>query len=157
MSMMDSQDPLAALRPLHAPEPIPWWPPAPGWWLLAGLVVAGILGVLWWRRRMAPRSAAMAELASLAARTRDPVEQAAGVNQLLKRYALVCWPRPGVASLTGEAWLEFLDEHGGAGDFSQGPGRALLQLPYGGTGPGADQLITLARRWIRANRPRRWR
>jgi hypothetical protein len=154
---MNAQDPLAALRPLHAPQPIPWWPPAPGWWLLAALALGAAAWLVWWRRRMAPRSAALSELSSLASRSRDPVERAAAVNRLLKRYALICWPHSGVASLTGEDWLAFLDEHGGAGDFSRGPGRILLTLPYGGVEPGSDQLIPLARRWIRANRPSGWR
>ena len=37
-------DPLAELRGYHPPDPVSWWPPAPGWWLLALL----ILGLLTW-------------------------------------------------------------------------------------------------------------
>ena len=46
-------DPLALLRGYHMPDPIDWWPPAPGWWLLliltiglgsaAGVLLAGSL------------------------------------------------------------------------------------------------------------------
>jgi len=151
---MSGQDPLAALRPLHAPDPIPWWPPAPGWWLLASLALAGAVWLVWWRRRMAPRTVALSELASLASRDSAPVEQAAALNRLLKRYALVCWPAAGVASLAGEDWLAFLDAHGGTGEFSKGPGRALLTLSYGGAGEVSEPLLALARGWIKANRPR---
>ena len=33
-------DPLEQLRALHLPEEIGLWPPAPGWWLLGGLLAA---------------------------------------------------------------------------------------------------------------------
>ena len=29
------------LRDLRLPEPVGWWPPAPGWWILAAIVVVG--------------------------------------------------------------------------------------------------------------------
>ncbi|MCO2006091.1 DUF4381 domain-containing protein, partial [Pseudomonas aeruginosa] len=31
-------NPLDRLEPLIAPLPVGWWPPAPGWWLLAAPV-----------------------------------------------------------------------------------------------------------------------
>ena len=33
-------DPLAQLRDIHLPEPILWWPLAPGWWVLIVLCLA---------------------------------------------------------------------------------------------------------------------
>ncbi|MCB1936772.1 MAG: DUF4381 domain-containing protein, partial [Nitrosomonas sp.] len=56
------EDPLAALRPLHAPPPVGWWPPAPGWWLAAVLVAAVIYWIYRYRKRMAPKRAALQEL-----------------------------------------------------------------------------------------------
>ncbi len=45
-------DPLAALQPSIAPQPITWWPVAPGWWLVAALLLL-LLGVsaIWILRR----------------------------------------------------------------------------------------------------------
>ena len=41
-------DPLAELRPNILPEPVGLWPPAPGWWIVALLVLAAIItGGLW--------------------------------------------------------------------------------------------------------------
>jgi hypothetical protein len=154
-------DPLAALRPLHAPPPISWWPPAPGWWLLLVLMLLSILLAIRWWRHGAPKRAALKELKVLAKSEPDPWRQAAAVNRLLKRYALVCWPRRETAALTGEAWLAFLDTHGGKGAFVNGSGRLLVTQAYASpasveTAAGTHEtpLIRLAGRWIRANRPR---
>jgi hypothetical protein len=158
---MNDMDPLAALRPLHAPPAISWWPPAPGWWLLlAFLLLATLLGIWWWRSN-APKRAALRELKSMQSLVQDPVQQAAAVNRLLKRYALLCWPRHETAALSGEAWLAFLDAHGGKGRFTQGPGQLLMSQPYA-TAESADSTTTpdqaavfrLVRNWLKANRPR---
>ena len=55
------------LRDLHLPEPVGWWPLAPGWWVIL-VIVATALGYVLWRlyRRWqfnAPRRFALRELA----------------------------------------------------------------------------------------------
>ena len=42
------QDPLSQLRDIHTPDPISWWPLAPGWWILAGLVIIGLVFLIRW-------------------------------------------------------------------------------------------------------------
>ncbi len=158
---MNGSNPLAALRPLHAPSPIAWWPPAPGWWLLLAAVSMLALLSLWWWRRNAAKRAALRELDGMKSLQQDPVRLAAAVNRLLKRYALICWPASEAAALTGQAWLEFLDANGGQGDFINGPGQVLLALPYAPPSGSAasridaqaESILRLARRWIKANRP----
>lgn len=150
---MIEADPLAALRPLHSPPPVGWWPPAPGWWLAAILIATVICLIYRYRRRMAPKHAALKEL-RLLDKNRDAVDQpVAALNQLLKRYALACWPAEKVAALSGQAWLDFLDAHGGNGQFSHGPGRLLQSGPYQKQHADLNQLTALARQWIRANTP----
>ncbi len=118
-------NPLDQLEPLIAPPAIPWWPPAPGWWLLA-LLLALLLWGLWrLRRRLSllrkknrkelpldpQRQAALIELAQL----RKPYDGApAGVwlqqlNALLKRLCRSHYPSNHSHTLSGRAWLAFLD------------------------------------------------
>jgi hypothetical protein len=158
-------DPLAQLRDWHLPDPIQWWPPAPGWWISAALLLAVLLwvaGVRWrrHRRRGAVARSALRELAALQADVRadgDTRAFVAGLSRLLRRFALARFPREQVAGLTGDSWLAFLDANGGGGGFRRGPGRALADLAYGARRDGdsplnPDALAELAETWIRANR-----
>lgn len=144
-----------ALRDIHPPGTPGLWPPAPGWWVVLTLLIATLaaLGTRVWRahRARARRRRILAELAAVGARVRG-VELAAAVSALLKRVALARFHRAEVAPLTGQAWLDFLDRHGGAGRFSAGPGRVLAEGPYA---PALDldpqALLDLARDWVRRN------
>ncbi|WP_296698201.1 DUF4381 domain-containing protein [Thiocapsa sp. UBA6158] len=158
-------DPLAQLRDWHLPDPIQWWPPAPGWWISAAVLLVVLLwlaGVRWrgHRRRGAAARSALRELAALRETVQadgDTRAFIAALSRLLRRFALARFPREQVAGLTGEAWLAFLDATGGGDGFRHGPGRALADLVYGGSRagdppPNPDALAALAETWIRANR-----
>ena len=125
------------LRDLHLPDPIGWWPLAPGWWLVIALVVAGLGWLLLraWRKRQfhAPRRYAIRELAAVEAEYlagRDPVTLGKQVSELLRRGMLAYAPRDEVAGLTGEDWLVWLDRGLPVPYFHTEGGKSLLQLPY---------------------------
>ncbi len=125
------------LRDIHLPDPVGWWPPAPGWWLLVlGLVVLAFIARHVRRRRRPGATvgpAAARELATIRAdyeRHGDPQRLAGELSVLLRRFALTQAKRASVAGLTGDAWLAHLDTRAGAPLFSEGPGRALLDAPY---------------------------
>ena len=153
--------PMADLRDWHLPDPVSWWPPAPGWWIVAaGVLIALALVVrLWLRRRgrISFRRAARRELERLErelATDGDRRRYLAELSRLLRRLALARYPRDQVAGLTGDDWLAFLDATGGAGDFSDGVGRVLIESAY----RPADQidcdperLAALVGRWIESN------
>ncbi|MEQ9465106.1 MAG: DUF4381 domain-containing protein [Haliea sp.] len=114
---MNPQDPLAALQPLRPPEPLPWWPPAPGWWLIAGLLLVALAWAAWrgWRsyRRNEYRRTARRTLQAILARHAehgDPARTLGELNMLLKAVALHAFPRAEVASLSGERWRSFLND-----------------------------------------------
>ena len=150
---MTTSDPLVALKPLHDPAPISWWPPAPGWWLALLLVITVGFLLYWLWKKGAPQRAALNELKVLEINQQTPAMKAAELNKLLKRYALVSLPGAGAEALSGEAWLAFLDQHGGKAKFSNKTGQALLTLPYGDDLAFPDELFVMARQWIKANRP----
>ena len=114
---MNPQDPLAALHPLRAPEPLPWWPPAPGWWLLAVLLVAALGWTAWrgWRRYQSNQyrrraQATLRVILASHAQHRDPARTLGELNTLLKAVAMHACPRAEVAALSGERWRSFLNE-----------------------------------------------
>ena len=78
----------------------------------------------------------------------------ARLSRLIRRLALMRFPRQEIASLTGHDWLRFLDSSGGNGQFSRGPGRVLAQGPYMRTLPepvDGRALTRLVRHWIQRN------
>ncbi|MEM8561415.1 MAG: DUF4381 domain-containing protein [Pseudomonadota bacterium] len=113
---MSPQDPLAALHPLREPLPIGWWPPAPGWWVLALLCLLGVLFLSWWLRKRYTASAyrrqALSELNSLKSQYLENADvrgYLTDMNALLKSAALIAYPRRQVAASSGIQWLNFLN------------------------------------------------
>lgn len=131
-------DPTALpLRDLHLPDPIGWWPLAPGWWFVILLAAAGLVWLLRraWRNRQrnAPRRFAVRELATIEKNFlehRNPVVLARELSELLRRSMLAYAPRHEVAGLTGESWLEWLDRDLPVPYFHTEGGKSLLRLPY---------------------------
>lgn len=143
------------LRDIHLPEPLGWWPPAIGWWLLLALVLLLLGGLYLIHRRKHRITPARLALQALGTLENDaaipPREKLQALSALMKRVALSSTaPRTDVASLTGAAWLQWLDETAGTTDFSQGPGRFLLDLPYRPAPTEAElaDLSRLCREWL---------
>jgi len=147
------------LRDIHAAPPPGLWPPAPGWWVLAILLaVLFILGLLWLRRRLRMRrfrNQVMLELERISNRNegKNTDEFIAETGVWLRRVALHRYPQEQVASLTGSAWLEFLDATGGEGQFCNGVGQVLETGPYRPRAPAVamDSLLALVRSWGKKN------
>jgi len=142
------------LRDIHAAPPPGLWPPAPGWWVLAILLASLlVLGILWLRRRYRAqrcRRQALLELDNITRGYKDNYDRLVAETGIwLRRVALQRYPQEEVASLTGSAWLEFLDATGGDGEFRNGPGQVLETGPYRQhvQGVAVDSLLALARSW----------
>lgn len=148
---------LDSLRDIHLPPEPVWWQ-ATEYWLAALAVVIVLVWAIWHFVRHQRLRAALNELALLTTAYRvngDAVCLARGLSGLLRSYASARFPQAGVEGLAGDAWLDFLDAHGGKGAFRHGAGAALESLPYrpAGTATAVDvhALIAAVRAWLQEN------
>jgi len=114
---------LAGLRDIHLPDPIAFFPLAPGWWGLFAMLLVAAGALLWLgrRRRRSARRAALREVQRLEeayAETHDVPALASGLSALLRRVSLLRGERASVATLQGEARARGLASASGA--FSPG-------------------------------------
>ena len=161
---MDSAELLSQLADIHLPGPVTIWPPAPGWWLLALLLLAGLwfggrrLLALWRRRRYCQH--ALLELEGIfdqfAAADANQADSARlryvnAFNSVLRRVALTHFPDAAVAGLGGEDWIGFLRANGDCLSLDQELAEALS---HGRFQPAiavdTDKLHSFGREWIRS-------
>lgn len=147
------------LRDIHLPDPVSWWPPASGWWMLLVLGAALLTGIWLWKRAKKDRLASLKSLSLQDlkkirhdyAHHRDCQRLVRELSVLLRRISISYWPRERSASLTGEAWLKFLDQLLEDEPFSKGPGKVLIEGPYRPHPKfDADALLELCNSWIGA-------
>ena len=97
-------DPLAQLSDIHLPTNVHSYPIAPGWWILAVIVLTLIIySALKLRHYFIKRKAQKLALKKL-----STISQVSATVTLLKWAALQYFPRTQVANLTGDAFKDFL-------------------------------------------------
>ena len=161
---MPTVDPnqLLQLHDIHLPAAASWWPPAPGWWLIGIVLLAGLLWAgyhllarfkKWrWQKRI------LAEFGNYHARIEqmDDAQLTTVISRHLRQLALTLFPASEVASLSGTGWLEFLETHSQHKGFFLEPGRYLVEAPYHPLETPLSleqkkQLLQLARNWASYN------
>jgi hypothetical protein len=168
------------LRDIHLPGMIAWWPPAPGWWMVLALLVAGLVVFALYYRGGRHRRAALRTVRKMHAALAQgaaPVECLQRVSTTLRRYAMTTADAMPVAALRavdgvterassaevagliGQRWLRYLDSRWERDEFSRGLGRLLLAAPYA---PPASidrqhalDLALLCGQWLAAQKVRR--
>jgi len=153
------------LMDIYQPDSVSWWPLAPAWWLLLLLVLMLFLILLRFiYQKTALRRAVIKELLVIESsyeKLANSNQLALSLNMLLRRVVLSHKTLSCSPGLTGQAWLQYLDQTGGekkgSHEFSQGVGQYLLSLPYQRhTSHVVDQelaqeLLTLVRLWVKKN------
>lgn len=144
-----------ALKDIHLPEAIGWWPPAPGWYLLSTLMVLSMLAGYYAYRRLNRKTAinrARTLLQQIRQQQTDPLHILADLSALLRRVAVNTDPRAGVAQLYGPAWLDYLDRKLPDAPFSQGLGRCLADAHYRpalAEDIDLEAVFALCERWLK--------
>lgn len=150
---------LARLRDIHMPGAISWWPLAPGWYLLAFLLIVLVLTTVYLLARFYRNNRAKRHALRLLATYQQQYQtnannqlSAARISELLKRVALVYFPRAKVASLQGDAWIAFLNATAKGINFEH-VRTELLEAPYqSDLSLDLNPLFQMVRTWIRQRR-----
>jgi len=149
-------DLLSQLRDIHAAPEVPWWPPAPGWWVLAVLllvVLGWLLRRLYARYRVQQRRRQMLTWVDHLNTNVDPVNQPQAylstLNRIFKLVALRAFPERQCAAMAGQDWADFLTENMKSTASSESL-NVLASGPYD-PAPRFDPEVMsqLTRTWIR--------
>lgn len=130
------ESPEKYLRDIRDIDPVGWWPPGPGWWVMfalgIALTVAGVF--IWnrWKSRLGWRADARRRILMLRKRmaTQDPKKTAGELSEFLRRVAMARYGRVDCAGLTGTEWLRWLAAHDPQGFDWVSSGKILVTLPY---------------------------
>ena len=148
-----------ALRDIHLPDAINWWPPAMGWWVLMLLIPLLIFGS-WWLFKRLTRQTVVKTARSLLEqiKTNPNTNDFEKLHQLsiwLRRVSISIAPHEQSAGLSGEAWLAYLDNGVEGTPFSQGIGQVISSAQYRQSAPDnldIPALITLCESWLKGHK-----
>ena len=141
---MDKQDPLAQLKDIQLPDPVSFWPLAPGWWFLTAVIIGIITFAIWkliqQQRRQQYRQTAsqlLTQAKIVLTNDNDVKTYLQTLAAILRRTALTAYSDQSVEPLQGDAWLKFLDSKiqkkmGNKVNLSfiTGPAKKIISLPY---------------------------
>ena len=142
------------LRDVHAAQSTPWWPPAPGWWMVFVALLATCAVVAWIVHRRRARLRRIERVFDDAlARADTPIAQVAAMSELLRRAARRKDPQ--ADRYEGERWREHLDAGAREALFAGDAGTVLIEGAFRRdiAQDAVDELRTRARRryleWMR--------
>lgn len=104
------------LRDIHLPDGVSWWPPAPGWWLLALIILLVIFLVFVLVKKIRQpvlKKSARAEVENVISGYRKHGDKLLFVQELsiaLRRIGISYLPRNSVAGEIGPGWYAQLNQ-----------------------------------------------
>ena len=128
------------LRDIHLPEPISWWPIAPGWWIIIASILL-IIAVVFISRKVYISKQLKRDIKDELKNIKQQFQQTQNKSQLakslsilLRRASISYYPKADIAGLTGDHWLSYLDDSNTNSSsnnrFQSDIGNVLLTAPY---------------------------
>ena len=145
------------LKDIHLPDAILWWPPAPGWWILAVLVVLftySLPRLLRWLRYKPVKSLSLKELDLIKQSHKqqaDHKKTLLAITTLLRRTVMSRSGRNGNAGVVGDDWLKQLNQMSSGTSFTAEQGELLTHGRYRPVVEGdIDNLLQSCEGWIKS-------
>jgi len=146
-----------ALRDIHLPDAISWWPPAIGWWLLLAIIIAAIIFIprIYRYFTYVPLNK-IAEnkfqnIISEYSKNNNTLELIKEISILLRQISMSYNGRDSVAQLTGDKWISSLNNMTDKNYFNTEIKKLLTHTVYQKTVQDNPQaLITATQNWIAA-------
>ena len=143
------------LRDIHLPDAISWWPPAIGWWILLALVIAAFIFIPKLYRRMTCtplNKVANITFKNIVTEYKENNNDSTFVietSQFLRQIAMSYYDRKEVAQLTGDKWIQALNNLIEQDYFSDDIKQTLVNAPYQkNIDIDTEQLINAVQSWL---------
>lgn len=158
LQQTQAQQLLSQLRDINGLDHISWWPLAPGWWIVLGLMASIWIALIFYRRYHAKKEASwQAQVKTLFADLRTlktTKEKAAALSELLRRVAIHKCGRQSCAGLEGHEWLGWLTQNDPKDFDWRIDGKILIEAPYRPDDMAQDKfdfepLMKAAERWVK--------
>ena len=148
------------LKDIHLPDPVSWWPPAIGWWLLLLFLILGLV-LLWLLvkriRQPVLKKRAIAEVENVIQAYRDDRNKQQLIQQLsvvIRRIGISYLPRKSAAGVVGADWYERLNQLVEKERLSQTSIQLLSVAPYQKSvdlnDEQVDELLLELQQWVKA-------
>lgn len=147
----------AALRDIHLPDAVSWWPPAIGWWLVLIILLLAIYFLPKLYRRITylalntVSQQAFDKIRLEHSQNNDTKQLIEALSKLLRQISMSYYGREKVAQLTGDMWLDSLNSLTDINYFTPKLRNALINAPYQkNISIDANELLLAIQNWINA-------